>query len=293
MPATPQHCQALMALATDYLTQRAIPEARTLVELLFASVLGCKRLDLFFCKDRVPSADQLTTLRQSLCRLGNHTPIQYVIGEWDFHDIHLKTDPRALIPRPETEELVDRIIDHVQQLLAAHDQPIDLVDIGTGTGAITLALAHALPNPRVRFTAIDISPDALALAQENAQALGLQDRVTFILGDTCHPLSDASIDILISNPPYISTHDVDQLDPHILRYEPRLALDGGPDGLDILRAITHQATQILKPHGHLYFEMGDDQGPAMHHILEQAGYSHIQIIQDVYGKDRFATAQII
>lgn len=284
------HCIAdLLRLSTDYLTSHHVDEARTKVELVMGHLLACKRLNLLVRQnDPFPEA-QLDALRGALRRLKQGEPVQYVLGEWDFHDITLRVDARALIPRPETEDLVDRVLTRVRQRATTPSPVTHIADIGTGTGAIILSLAYALREQDIAFTAVDLSPEALTLARENAQWLHLADRVTFVQGDACAPLEAASIDLLVSNPPYISATDTDALPAGILTFEPRLALDGGPDGLSILRRITMQATQVLRPAGEVYYEHGDEQGPLMRRILETAGFSHVQIIKDFAGLDRFAT----
>lgn len=271
-----------------FLGKHAVPEARTLCELLIARLLKCKRLDLLLHQDETLEDRYLDALRRGLKRAAAHEPIQYILGQWDFHNISLKVDHRALIPRPETEELVERVLH--DPLLQRRDAAI--LDIGTGTGAIILALAAATRHLHLSYTATDLSSEALALARENAEMLDLADRVSFIHGFSCRMLPAGSADIIVSNPPYIPTHTVNALPPHILDHEPRLALDGGPDGLRTLQQITLDTVMVLKPGGHLYYEIGEDQGPAVTQILEKAGFSNITIRRDHAGNPRFAQAQL-
>ena len=279
----------LLTAGAAYLSRHGISpeEAQTQAEILLSELLHLSAPGLTLQRDRVlPEAD-VATLRGQFQRLAHGEPIQYLIGHWPFHDIELKVDPRALIPRPETEELVERIL-HSPQWPTARA----VADIGTGTGAILLSLAHARRKrpdlPPCTFTAIDLSPDALSLAKENAAALGLSDAVTFLQGDGLAPLEPASQDILVSNPPYIATKVVDALPSLILDHEPRLALDGGPDGLDILRGLILNATQVLRPNGRLFMEIGDEQGLSMQRLLDRAGYTQVTIAKDFAGHDRYA-----
>ncbi len=260
-------------------------EATTQAGILLSEVVGLPPMRLSLQRDTRPTEAQIERLRQLFRRVGAGEPIQYVIGHWPFHNIELKTDARALIPRPETEELVERILHSEAWAQAEH-----IVDVGVGTGAIVLALAQAARGSTRRFTGIDLSAEALSLAQENAQALGLT--VNFIHGSSCAMLPQASVDILVSNPPYIASAEVDVLSERIRCHEPRMALDGGASGLDTLRQILLDATMVLKPNGSLFFEMGDDQALAMQRLLERAGYSEVEVWQDLAGHDRMISATL-
>ncbi len=265
-------------------------EAQTQTEILLSEALGFKGPRLQLEADRTIDEATVAHLRTQFQRLARGEPIQYVLGRWPFHEIELKTDARALIPRPETEELVERILRSKQWTTATH-----VVDIGTGTGAIILALAAAREKTApgmTRFTAIDLSKDALSLARENAEALGLAHRVEFRLANGAGSLAPNSCDIIVSNPPYIPTAVVDALPALILEHEPRLALDGGNDGLDILRQILLDATQALRPGGRLFFEIGDEQGLSMRRLLDRAGYTEVTIAKDFAGHDRYAEGSL-
>lgn len=206
-----------------------------------------------------------------------------MLGQWDFRKLTLKVDPRALIPRPETELLVDHVLASRQAKTCA--KPV-VVDVGTGTGCIILSLAKEMRDGV--FVGLDVSPDALALARENAVLTGLKDRVMFAESNGCGEFDVASVDILVSNPPYIPSKTVDTLDPWIRDHEPRLALDGGADGLDFYRAFFTDAIMVLKPGGGIFFEIGDEQGPALRSMLEDSGFTEVAILKDYAGKDRYA-----
>jgi release factor glutamine methyltransferase len=266
----------------------AAEEAPTQAEILVSEVLNIPAGRLPFERERKATEEELERLRAMFLRLANGEPIQYVIGTWPFHNIVLKTDARALIPRPETEQLVERILHS-----PIWAQASNIVDIGTGTGAIILSLAAADKRKEKHFRAIDISPDALSLAQENAARLGLADRVTYELADGTSTLAPKSVDILVSNPPYISTQETDALPSLILNHEPRTALDGGADGLDILRQIILGGTQALRAGGEIFLEIGDEQGLSVQRLLECAGYSNCRIYKDFGHHDRYAQASIL
>ena len=227
-------------------------------------------------------------MRAGLRRLGGGEPVQYVIGEWDFRCLTLKTDARALIPRPETEQLVQLALD--EREVWEHPDP-RLCDVGTGTGCI--AISFAVERPACRVTAVDVDGDALALARENAERCGVGGRIDFRLGRNCAGAAAASLDAVVSNPPYIASRVVDGLPPLIRDHEPRLALDGGPDGLDIVREVVNDAAIALRPGGWCFLEIGDEQGEAVRGILEDAGFTSVAILADFAGLTRFAKGRIV
>jgi release factor glutamine methyltransferase len=273
----------LIALGDAYLVKQGVPEARVACELLAARLFKCGRLDLYRHADAVPEERIVDALRRGLQRVAKGEPVQYVLGQWDFRKLTLKVDRRALIPRPETEQLVDLVLKSPQA--RGGGKPL-IVDVGTGTGCIVLSLAKELRDGV--FVGLDISAEALSLARENAALTGLDGRVLFAESDGCGEFDPASVDVLVSNPPYIPSHVVDGLEAHIRDHEPRLALDGGPDGLDVYRALLFDAVMVLKPGGGVFFEIGDEQGPAMREMLEEYGLADVEIVKDYSGKDRFA-----
>ncbi len=282
----------LLELGAAYLRRHHVPEdeVMTQAELLLSEELGWRGPRLHLEAERVVSDEVVARLRQKFVRVAQGEPIQYVLGRWSFHAIELKTDSRALIPRPETEQLVERILQS-----EVWERAETVVDIGTGTGAIILALAAACERVtpgRIRFVAVDLSEAALSLARENAEALGLSHRITFLHGNGARGLAPNSCDILVSNPPYIPTAVVDGLPALIREHEPRLALDGGVDGLDVLRQILLDATQSLRSGGRVFFEIGDEQGLSMRRLLECAGYTEVVIGKDYAGHDRYAEGSL-
>ena len=273
----------LIALGDAFLARNGTPDPRVACEFLAARLFKCGRLELYRQGDTVPETRIVDALRRGLQRVAKGEPVQYVLGQWDFRTLTLKVDRRALIPRPETEQLIDLVMKSAQVKGAV--KPL-VVDVGTGTGCIILSLARELPDGV--FVGLDISAEALSLAKENAAYTGLEGRVLFAESDGCGEFDPASVDVLVSNPPYIPSHVVDGLEPHIRDHEPRLALDGGPDGLAVYRALLLDAVMVLKPGGGVFLEIGDEQGPALREMLEEYGFIGVEIIKDYAGRDRFA-----
>lgn len=282
--------QALSAGAA-YLVRHGIAaqEAQTQAEILVEEALGIRAPGLALRRNEPVDEAVVARLRRDFCRLAAGEPVQYVVGHWPFHAIELKTDRRALIPRPETEELIERILRSRQWREARA-----VADIGTGTGAIALALAAAARREgrAVAVTAVDLSPEALSLARENAQALGLAGAVDFVEGNGASGLAPGAFDLIASNPPYIASAEVDALPALIKDHEPRLALDGGADGLDILRQLVLDAALALRPGGRLFLEIGDDQGLSLRRLLECAGYTRVVVARDFAGHDRYAEGEL-
>ena len=283
MSETPKTLRELIVLGDAYLRGRAVPDARTVCELLAARLFNCGRLELYRYLDAVPQTRVVDALRRGLRRVADGEPVQYVLGQWEFRDLTLKVDRRALIPRPETERLVDLVL--ASRQISQTPKPL-VVDVGTGSGCIILSLARALRDGV--FVGLDVSVEALALARENATLTGLAERVLFAESEGCGEFDPASVDVLVSNPPYIPSQTVDGLERHIRDHEPRLALDGGPDGLRVYRALLLDAVMVLKAGGGVFFEIGDDQGPALRTLLEEHGFSEVAIHRDYAGRDRFA-----
>ena len=206
-------------------------------------------------------------------------PLQYILGTWDFYSLPFITDPRALIPRPETELLVEQALAYINK----QSKPVNVLDLCTGSGCIAVAIAK-LSNTRV--TATDISHDALALASENAKLHSLD--INFIQGDLFENLNAQQFDVIISNPPYIPSNEINQLQADIQNHEPHLALDGGIDGMDIYRRIIPQSLDFLTPGGMLFLEIGPI---AVKDIMTNAGYDMISVSQDYAKLDRIISAQ--
>ena len=252
---------AALALATAWLREAQVGETPALdAQTLLAHLTGVNRARLLAYPERPLAADEAARYAALVAARVAETPVAYLIGEREFMGLTLRTDPRALIPRPETELLVEAALREVAERLARDPQPPRVADIGTGSGAIAIAVAVGEPRlPRIYAT--DISPDALALARENAQANHVAERLIFLLGDLLEPLPEP-VDLLLANLPYIAPGD-----PHLPRsvsaYEPAQALYGADDGLGHIRRLLAQAPTKLRPGAALYLEFGYDQGEAV------------------------------
>jgi len=254
--------------ATDYLAARGVPSPRVDAELILARALGLQRIELYTQHDRPLTEAERAHARELVQRRGRREPLAYVLGDWDFRRLTLKTDPRALVPRPETEIVVERCLG----LLAAIENP-RVCDVGTGTGAIALALKHERPDAQV--TATDVSPDALALARENA---GDAD-VRFVEADLLAGV-EGPFDLVVSNPPYVRADEIDALDPEVRDWEPRGALvdEGQPERL------AAEARRVLD--GALVLEIHEQRGGHLSEVLLELGYEAVRVSPDLAGRER-------
>lgn len=282
----------LLARGADWLARKGWPadEARTVAETLVSEAMGLRgRAGLALRAGETPGAAQVEALRGWFGRVGRGEPVQYVLGRWPFFSVELRVSPAALIPRPETEGLVERILAHPVWACAQR-----AADIGTGTGAIAIALAaEARRQGRpLCLAAVDVSPEALALARANVADNRLGDRVDCVEGTGAAGLPPGSCDFIVSNPPYIASAEVDALPLLIRAHEPRLALDGGPDGLGVIAQIVLDATQALRPGGWLFFEIGEDQGLSVRRLMERAGFAEVAVAPDLAGHDRYAEGRL-
>ncbi len=264
----------MLGWATPFLTRHGSGSARLDAELLLCNVTGMRRLDLYVDHERPLQPDELARFKDLVKRRARQEPVAYILGRRAFHDIELLVGSGALVPRPETEHLVDRALTWLGSKAAVEGR---VVDVGTGTGAIILAIARAL---RARgaerpLGATDRSPDALRWARRNVEALGLVDAVEIVQGDLLGPWrADASLAAVVSNPPYIRSARMATLDETVRAFEPREALEGGADGMDVLRRLAAQAIPALVPGGLFAVELGDaEQGRALVQLLQTSGVS--------------------
>jgi release factor glutamine methyltransferase len=267
-----------------FFESKGVPNARLDTDTLIAYSLGVKRLELYLDLDRPLTETQLAALRPLVKRRAEREPLQYIVGTVDFCDMELKVDRRALIPRFETEELIEL----VTEALTAN--PKMILDLGTGSGALALALANRYPEARV--DAVDVSAEALSLAQENAAALGLDAQVTFYEGNWWRPLGlgEQRYDLIISNPPYLTDEEMTTAEPEVVDYEPHNALVSGADGLDDCRLIFKDAASHMKTGGLLALETGIAQAEALDALAVAAGLQG-ECLEDLSGRPRFYFAR--
>lgn len=277
--------------AAAFLDAKGVPDAQVAAELLAARLLKRPRGMLASALGRAAEERQLEAMRRGMRRLAGGEPLQYVLGEWDFRSLTLKCDRRALIPRPETEQLVTRVLAHLRARPPGGAPPF-VVDVGTGTGAIILSIAGEFAGDAV-FLGTDVSEDAIALAKENAARCGLDGRVKFAAMDGLDDFDEPGVvDVLVSNPPYVESAVCDTLDPRVRDFEPRIALDGGADGLDFYDRYLGDALNILKSGGAVFFEIGESQGEAVAKLMADYGFEAIRIERDFAGHDRYAMATL-
>lgn len=263
----------------SFFKEKGVPDAKLDTDTLIAHSLGLKRLDLYLDLDRPLTDAQLAELRPLVKRRANREPLQYIIGWTEFYGLKLKVDRRALIPRHETEELVELIVERLETA------PRSILDLGTGSGALGLAFASKYPEAEV--TAVDRSAEALALAKENAEALELSDRIDFLEGSWFAPLAeDARFDLIVSNPPYLTEAEMQTAEPEVVRHEPHSALVSGSDGLDDLRTLLAHCRMYLADGGLFAMETGIAQDESLRAMAVQASLEG-KSIEDLSGRPRF------
>ena len=278
--------------ADAYLKGKGVPDARVAGELLAARLLHVGRGLLAGEMEKEVPEKCVEAMRRGMARLVKGEPVQYVLGEWDFRTLTLKCDRRALIPRPETEELVTRVLSHLRSRLPSSVSRPLVVDVGTGTGAIILSLADELKQDAV-FLGTDVSEEAIQLAKENAEKCGLAGKVKFAVADGLDDFDEPQcVDVIVSNPPYVETAVCETLDPRVKDFEPRLALDGGASGLDFYERYLSDAVNLLKPGGAVFFEIGESQGEAVRQLMFDCGFDDIRVEKDFSGHDRYAFATL-
>jgi release factor glutamine methyltransferase len=267
----------VLRLSAGYLEERGSPTPRLDAELLIGSALRLERIELYTNFDRPLSEPELAACRALLERRGRREPVAHILGRWGFHGLDLAVDARVLVPRPETEVLVERCL----ALLTERPQP-RVLDVGTGSGAIALAIKAARTDAVV--TATDISGDALAVAAANAAALGLE--VELVESDLLSGLGDRRFDLIASNPPYVAEAEMGALEPEVAEFEPRLALVAGGEGTEVLARLIAAAPGALDPGGWLVCECGAGQAAAVRSLMEAAGGADVFAQHDLAGIER-------
>jgi release factor glutamine methyltransferase len=267
-----------LAKATARLAEAGVESARLEAELLLARACGeCPRALLYAELDRGLTAEEEAAFEASVTRREKREPLAYVLGEWGFRRLTLKTDRRALIPRPETEIVVERALEHIR----GFEQP-RVLDVGTGTGAIALAIADEVPDARV--TAMDVSADALALARENLDLTGVNGRVRLVEHDLTSRLGHGDFDLVVSNPPYVEPDELPTLQPEVRDWEPRIALVAS----GATEKLAEAATEALRPGGWLVLETAAGAGERVERLLSELGFGGVTITPDLAGRDRVA-----
>jgi len=281
----------LIKWGTDYLTEKSFDEARLNIELLLAETLGLKRFDLYVKHDQPLKKEELEKFKTLLKRRLAHEPVQYILGKTNFYSIEMKVDRRALIPRPETETLVENVIDHCKNF-HSDKETVKVLDVGSGSGCIDVALAKFVKNACI--TAIDKSKEALDLALENSKLAGVEKQIEFSETDFLNlneNIFGKKFDIVVSNPPYVSKTAIETLDADVKEFEPFVALSDGADGLTFFKKISQMARLLLNTGGWVFVETSFDQAKDVERIFHDAGGSQIQVKKDLSEIDRVVSAR--
>lgn len=270
----------------QYFEAKGVENPRLDAEVLLCAVLKCQRITLYVDFERPLSEEELATYREYVQRRGNFEPLAYILGERAFMRNSFKVNKATLVPRPETELLVESLVRIAPMLRPEGD--VKILDIGTGSGAIIVSLLDYLPN--AKGVGVDISVDALIVAKENSEKIGVTGRIGFVRSDVFSKLPlDKKFDIIVSNPPYIPAADIAGLDKDV-QQEPRGALDGGADGLDFYRRITAEAMEHMAEEGILAFEVGIHQAEAVQQLCLEAGFAKTSVRKDYAGIERMVFA---
>ena len=250
-------------------------DARLLVE----AAAEATRVDIVTDPQRPLTPGQEATLESFLARREQREPVSHILGRKGFWKLMLQVNANVLTPRPDTESVVDEALRNFPEHAAWQ-----ILDLGVGSGAILLAILAE--RPAAKGLGIDVSEEALAVSRDNAAALGLAGRAALMRGDWTAGLSEAAFDLVVANPPYIATDIIETLEPEVSRYEPRLALDGGPDGLDAYRRLAPEILRVLRPGGRFAVEIGYDQKDAVEALFRQAGAAEVRTLRDLSDRDR-------
>lgn len=284
-----------MARVLDWMRQdfvaRGLPSARLDAEVLLASVLKLRRVDLYVRFDQPLTPAELALVRGAVERRRAFEPVAYIVGQREFYGRTMTVSPAVLVPRPETEVLIELALGALQPTSndTPRETPYAVLDVGTGSGAIAITLAAERPD--VILDAVDLSAEAIAIARANAATHNVSERVRFVLGSLYEPLGAARYDLIVSNPPYIPTADIETLMPDVRAHEPHLALDGGVSGLDLIEILLSQARDHLVPGGTLLIEFGLGQGPAIAKLASDAGLRDVTLHDDYTHRQRVLSAR--
>jgi release factor glutamine methyltransferase len=276
--------------STEFLAKKGVDSSRLHTELLLAHLLKQPRMRLYLEFERVLTPVEVDGFREIIKRRGQREPLQHIVGSTSFCGFEITVNRDVLIPRPETELLAERGWTFLNELSTINSQPSTALDFGTGSGCLAIALASKCPAAEVY--AIDVSPEALALARQNAARHGLTERIRFLEGDGFAAVpAEARFDLIISNPPYIPSGEIPSLQPEVRDYDPHRALDGGTDGMDYGRRLAAECAQFLKPGGRVMLEFGDGQAEPLRGILQQQKWIVEAIAADYTHRPRILVAR--
>ncbi len=277
----------LLNVAADYLLEKGIDSPRLAAEILLAHVLGVKRIDLYLDFERPLSSAEVSHFRGLIKRRLAREPLQYIIGHQEFWSLDFLVNQKVLIPRPETEVLVEQAIKYCRSNTQSPSDQLDVLDLCTGCGAIAISIAKEVPYTRVWAT--DISEEAISIAKTNAQRHGVMERIEFLVGHLFEPVREKGLQfhLIVTNPPYVAEEEYESLPPEIRDYEPRAALDGGAGGMVLIEEIINTAPDFLTSRGVLMIEMDPRQiSRAKELIASVSGYGAVDVIKDYSGLDR-------
>lgn len=278
----------VIKLSTDYLQKKDVESPRANAEILLADILKCKRLELYLSFDKPLTENEVQVYREAIRKRGLRVPLQYIIGNVEFYGLKLIVNENVLIPRPETELLVEKIISESDKTAN-----LRILDIGAGSGNISVAIAKNLSKSTI--VAIDISENSLKVAKQNAELNLIKDKIEFKLFDVMKDdLNNlGKYDMIVSNPPYVSENDFVNLEPELKFHEPKIALSDNSDGISFYKRIVEISDQILNKPGKIYFELGMGQSAQVQKIFEERNINNVNITKDYAGIDRIISGEII
>lgn len=279
----------LIKLSTEYLEKKGIEQPRLNAELLLADILKCKRMNLYLSFDKPLQEDEIDKYRQYIRRRANFEPLQYIIGSVEFFGMEMLVNKSVLIPRAETEVLVEKVIEFSKRFSSPK-----ILDIGTGSGNIAVALANSIQNASV--TALDVNEDTLVVARENCAKYSLEASIEFVCNDFNNLNSTFfnKFDIIVSNPPYVSSDDYSTLQKEILNYEPKIAVTDFGDGFTFYKSIVLKSKHLLKESkGFLFFEMAQGQSEIISSMMGENNFTNIEIFNDLAEIPRVIKGEMI
>ncbi|MEZ6115395.1 MAG: peptide chain release factor N(5)-glutamine methyltransferase [Pirellulaceae bacterium] len=279
----------LLEWTADYLKQHGSETPRLDAEVLLARVRQCERIMLYTAFAEPASEEVRTEYRSLVKRRAEGAPVAYLVGYREFYSLDFDVSPAVLIPRPETEFLVIGTLDLIQEQ-GQKDKPLRIIDVGTGSGIVAICLAKNLPHAEI--TAVDVSPDALAIAQQNARKHDVADRITFLESDVFANVPSGMFDYVVSNPPYIPIGELPDIQKDVREFEPHVALFSGDDGCDVIRRLISESTERLEPNGFLLFEISDELNHPVQKLIDAApNLKYQKTIKDLAGHARTVVAK--